>query len=58
MRHDTDGDGRISRDEAPQRLKQRFDRIDLDGDGYIDEDELAALRQRSRDRSGRRGQPD
>jgi Ca2+-binding EF-hand superfamily protein len=32
---DTDGDGRLSRDEAPILLKAQFDRYDTDHDGFI-----------------------
>jgi mannose-6-phosphate isomerase-like protein (cupin superfamily) len=32
---DTDGDGRLSRDEAPILLKKQFDRYDTDHDGFI-----------------------
>jgi Ca2+-binding EF-hand superfamily protein len=32
---DTDGDGRLSRDEAPVLLEARFDRYDTDHDGFI-----------------------
>jgi Ca2+-binding EF-hand superfamily protein len=32
---DTDGDGRLSRDEAPLLLKAQFDRYDTDHDGFI-----------------------
>lgn len=32
---DSDGDGRLSRDEAPLLLKAQFGRWDTDGDGYI-----------------------
>jgi mannose-6-phosphate isomerase-like protein (cupin superfamily) len=32
---DADGDGRLSREEAPTLLKAQFDRYDTDGDGFI-----------------------
>ena len=32
---DVDGDGRLSRDEAPLLLKGQFDRYDTDHDGFI-----------------------
>ena len=32
---DRDGDGRLSRDEAPVLLKAQFERWDTDGDGFI-----------------------
>jgi len=32
---DADGDGRLSRDEAPLLLKAQFDRYDTDHDGFI-----------------------
>lgn len=43
---DRDGDGRISREEAPPRLQEQFDRFDLNGDGYLTEDELQRVFQR------------
>ena len=39
---DRDGDGRISREEAPERMRQRWDQIDADHDGYITLEELKA----------------
>jgi hypothetical protein len=57
---DKDGDGKISKDEAPERMKERFDRIDQNGDGFIDAKEQEALLQmlRGRSRDGQRpGQP-
>ncbi len=41
---DADGDGRLSMDEAPEPMKNVFDRLDRDGDGFITEDELQAGR--------------
>lgn len=50
---DTDGDGKISRDEAPERMQENFDRIDTDGDGFIDAREHAAMRSRAAAGGGR-----
>ncbi|MBL8829701.1 MAG: EF-hand domain-containing protein, partial [Planctomycetaceae bacterium] len=48
---DANKDGKLSKDEAPERMKENFDRIDRNGDGFVDRDELRAgigdrLRQR------------
>ena len=49
MEHDGNGDGKVSRAEAPARMRDRFDLIDKDGDGYIDKQEIAGFaRQRGR----------
>lgn len=37
---DANGDGKLSKDEAPERLKQVFDRIDANSDGQIEPGEL------------------
>jgi Ca2+-binding EF-hand superfamily protein len=40
-RIDKNGDGKISRDEAPERMKENFDRLDANKDGNIDAEEFA-----------------
>ena len=40
--NDADGDGKISKDEAPDNIKRFFDRLDKNGDGFIEEGELSA----------------
>jgi Ca2+-binding EF-hand superfamily protein len=40
---DRDSDGKISRDEAPEEMKQRFATLDTNGDGFISRDELPAI---------------
>lgn len=49
-RMDKNGDGKISKDEAPERMKGMFDRLDKNGDGYLSPDELREAGQRLRDR--------
>lgn len=40
LRHDEDGDGQISEEEAPQFIKKHFAKLDTNSDGYLDEQEL------------------
>ncbi|MHC4946798.1 MAG: YceI family protein [Planctomycetota bacterium] len=49
--HDTNGDGKLQRDEAPEGLLPLFERLDTNQDGAIDAAEFAAMR-----RGGDRGQ--
>ena len=39
---DRDGDGKISRAEAPDRMQGRWDQIDTNGDGFVTVEELQA----------------
>jgi hypothetical protein len=48
---DTDGDGQLSPDEAPERMRENFGEIDSNGDGFVDQEELAA-RRTARNRDG------
>lgn len=43
LQSDTDGDGKISRSEAPDPMQRHFAQSDLDGDGYLSEDEIDTL---------------
>lgn len=43
---DANGDGKLSKEEAPDRLKENFDNVDRNGDGYLDEAELREMLQR------------
>jgi Ca2+-binding EF-hand superfamily protein len=48
LEYDANGDGEISREELPERMRRVFDRLDANRDGSLDEDEL---------RRGMRGRP-
>jgi Ca2+-binding EF-hand superfamily protein len=45
---DSNGDGKLSKDEAPERLKENFDRIDANSDGQLDQQELQRMVSRIR----------
>jgi hypothetical protein len=44
MDNDTDGDGKISKSEAPEFMQNFFDRMDANQDGFVDSAEIAAAR--------------
>ena len=52
MRFDRNGDGKVSKDELPEPMRERMlERADADGDGVIDKQEAEA----AAERLGRRG---
>lgn len=59
MENDVDGDGKISLDEAPERMQRFFERLDSDGDGFLSSEEImtAGGRGRKGGRGGARGGP-
>jgi HlyD family secretion protein len=54
---DKDGDGKVSKDEAPSWMQSFFGRIDSNGDGFIDQVEAAAIAARRRQKGGGKGRP-
>ncbi|MCC7290936.1 MAG: PDZ domain-containing protein [Phycisphaerales bacterium] len=52
QRMDANGDGKILKDEVPERMQGMFDRMDTNKDGAIDKDEIAAASERFRSRGG------
>lgn len=54
-RLDTNGDGKISKEEAPDRMKQNWDRLDTNSDGAIDKTEMEAIARFVRERAGGAG---
>ena len=53
MQYDKDGDEKVSKEEAPERMQGFFDRLDSDGDGFIDKKEIDAMRSRFSGGGGR-----
>jgi Ca2+-binding EF-hand superfamily protein len=56
MSQDTDDDGKISKDEAPERMSAMFDRLDGNSDGFVDKAELKEMASRMGGRGGRGGE--
>ena len=48
MDYDKDGDGKVSKDEAPERMRSFFDRMDPNSDGFIDAKEIEDMTKRFR----------
>ena len=53
---DANGDGKLQKSEAPERMQRFFDRMDANGDGVVDGEEISAMRGR-RGNGGRRSGP-
>ena len=49
-RFDRNGDGKLQKSEAPERMQEIFERIDTNGDGAVDGAEAAAMRERREQR--------
>lgn len=52
MQADANGDGKISKEEAPERLQANFDRMDQNSDGFLDKEDISGMAARM---GGRRG---
>ena len=57
MAMDANGDGRLTKEEMPERMLQMLERIDTNGDGAVDKEEAQQMAQRS-GRGDRPGRPD
>jgi len=55
MSHDKNDDGRLSKDEVPERMRRFFDRVDTNSDGQIDKSEAKAMAKRFSERNAQRG---
>jgi collagen type III alpha len=55
MQFDSDGDGKVSKAEAPEQMQSFFDRLDTNSDGFIDAEEIAAMRRRFESRGSAPG---
>lgn len=53
--YDKDGDGKMSKAEAPEQMQNFFDRIDTDGDGFVTQAEATASYQRMQQRMQQQG---
>ncbi len=56
-RFDANEDGKIAKDELPERMQERFPMMDADNDGFIDQEEMQEMRRRFSGRAGSRAGP-
>ncbi len=54
-RLDTDGNGSISKSEAPENMQARFDKMDADGNGSIDLAEIKTMMERRAEAGAKKG---
>jgi len=54
MENDANKDGKVSKEEAPERMREGFDRMDNNKDGFIDRAELEEMGRRFRGGPGGR----
>ncbi len=52
---DSNGDGKLQKSEAPERMQRFFDRMDANGDGAVDAKEASMMRGRRREGGRREG---
>ena len=57
LESDKNGDGKLSKEELPERMQQMFDRLDSNADGFIDKTEINAMANQMRQRGGGQGRP-
>ena len=43
MQFDKNGDGKLAKDELPERLQALFEKGDLNKDGFLDKEEIVKL---------------
>jgi len=55
MANDKDGDGKLSKEEAPERMAANFADWDANSDGFVDKEEIDAARARFRAQRGNGG---
>ena len=55
LEYDLDGDDRVSRDELPERMQQRFEFMDANQDGFLDDSDMEEMMNRFRNGRGRGG---
>ena len=55
MQNDTDGDGKVSADEARERMQGFFERLDSDKDGFLTKEEITEASNRWSGGGGRGG---
>ena len=48
MSRDADGDGKVTKEEMPERMRGMLERIDTNGDGAVDKEEAEKMAERFR----------